>query len=51
MSKKGILAIVSISIAALAAIVLTVLLHSTSGKLKQTQAELAATKATLQTTQ
>ena len=51
MSKKGILAIVSICIAAIAAIVLAVLLHSTSNELKQTQTELAATKATLQETE
>jgi len=51
MSKKGILAIVSLSIAVLSAIVLAVLLHSTSGKLKQTQAELDTTKATLQKTE
>ena len=48
MSKQGILAIVSICIAAIAAIVLAVILYSTSGKLKQTQAELAATNVTLQ---
>ena len=51
MSKKGILAIVSICIAAIAAIVFAVLLHSTSDELKQTQTELAATKATLQETE
>jgi chemotaxis protein MotB len=51
MSKKGILAIVSICIAAIAAIVLAVMLYSTSGELKQTQTELATTKATLQTTE
>ena len=51
MSKKGILAIISICIAAIAAIVLAVMLHSTSGKLKQTQAELAATNTTLQRTE
>ena len=51
MTKKGILAIVSICIAVITAIVLAVLLHSTSGKLKQTQAELATTKTTLQTTE
>ena len=48
MSKQGILAIVSICIAAIAAIILAVLFYSTSGKLKQTQAELAATNVTLQ---
>ena len=51
MSKQGILAIVSICIAAIAAIVLAVILYSTSGKLKQTQAELAATNITLQRTE
>ena len=51
MSKKGILAIVSICIAVIAAIVLAVILHSTSGKLEQTQTELAATNATLQRTE
>ena len=51
MSKKGILAIVSICVAAVAAIVLAFLLHSTSGKLEQTQAELTTTKATLQKTE
>ena len=51
MSKKGILAIVGICIAAIAAAVLGVILHSTSGKLKQTQTELAATRATLQKTE
>ena len=51
MSKKGILAIVSISVAVVAAIVLAVLLYSTSGELEQTQAELATTKATLQKTE
>ena len=51
MSKKGILAIVSISIVVLSAIVLAVLLQSTSGTLKQTQAELGTTKATLQKTE
>jgi chemotaxis protein MotB len=48
MSKQGILAIVSICIAAIVAVVLGVILYSTSGKLKQTQAELAATNVTLQ---
>jgi len=51
MSKKGILAILSISIVAIAAIVLAIVLYSTSSKLKQTQAELAATNATLQRTE
>ena len=51
MSKKGILAIVSICVAVLAVIVLAVLLHSSSNKLKKTQTELATTKATLQTTE
>lgn len=51
MSKKEILAILSICIVGVVAIVLAVLLRSTSGKLKQTQTELAVTKATLQTTE
>ena len=51
MNKKGILAIVSICVVAIAAIVLAFLLHSTSGKLKLTQTELANTKTTLQTTE
>ena len=51
MSKKEILAILSICIVGVVAIVLAVRLRSTSGKLKQTQTELAATKATLQTTE
>ena len=51
MNKKGILAIVSISVLAIAAIILAVLLHSTSGKLKLTQTELATTQTTLQTTE
>ncbi len=51
MSKKGILAIVTICAAVIAVTVLAVLLYSNSNKLKQTQAELATTKATLQTTE
>lgn len=51
MPKKGILAIVTISAAVLAVIVLAVLLYANSNKLKQTQTELATTKATLQTTE
>ena len=51
MSKKGILSILSICVVAIAAIILAFLLHSTSGKLKQTQVELATTKTTLQTTE
>ena len=51
MSKKGILAVISIGIAAVAAIVLAVLLHSVSSNFEQTQAELATTKATLQETE
>ena len=51
MSKQKILAILSISIVAIAAIVLAVILSSTSGELKETQAELTATKATLQATE
>ncbi len=48
MSKKGILAIGSICIVVVTAIVLAIILYSTSGKLKETQAELAVTNATLQ---
>ena len=51
MSKQGILAIVSISVVAIAAIVLAIILHSTSSKLKETQAELAAINVTLQRTE
>ncbi len=51
MSKKGILASVSICVAVVAAIVLAIILYSTSGKLKETQAELAATNITLQRTE
>ena len=51
MSKNGILAIVSICAAAVAAVVLAVILHSTSGKLKQTQVELTKTQTTLQKTE
>ena len=51
MSKKGILAIGSICIAAIVAIVLAIILYSTSGKLKQTQAELTTTKSILQRTE
>ncbi len=49
MPKNKILAIAVICAAGLAAIVLAVLLHSTSNTLKQTQTELSATKTTLQT--
>ena len=51
MSKKGILAIGSICIVAIVAIVLAIILYSTSGKLKQTQAELTTTKSILQRTE
>ena len=51
MSKKGILAIVSICIVVITTIVLAIILYSTSGKLKETQAELAATAITLQRTE
>ena len=51
MSKKGIFTIAALCVAAVAAAILAVLLHSTSGELKRTQAELIATKATLQTTE
>lgn len=51
MSKKGILAIVSICVAAIAAIILAVMLSITSGKLEYAQQELAATHITLQRTE
>ena len=51
MSKNKILVIVSISVLAIGAVVLGILLYSTSKGLKQTQAELATTKTTLQTTE
>ena len=51
MSKKEILAIITICVAVIAVIVLAVLLNSTSNKFKQTETELTATKATLQTTE
>ena len=51
MSKKGILAVISICVAVVAAIVLAMLLHLTSSNFEQTQTELAATKATLQETE
>ena len=51
MNKKGILAIVSICVLAIAAIILAVLLHSTATELEQTQSELATTQTTLQTTE
>lgn len=50
MSKEKILAIAAICVVATTAVVLAFLLHSTSGKLKQTQTELTITKATLQMT-
>ena len=51
MSKKGILTVISICIAAVAAIVLAVLLYLVSSNFEQTQTELATTKATLQETE
>ena len=51
MGKKGIIAIVSIVVAVIAAIVLGVLLNSTYEELKQTQEDLSTTKTTLQTTE
>ena len=51
MNKKGILAIVSICVLAIATIILAVLLHSTATELEQTQSELATTQTTLQTTE
>ena len=44
MAKNKILAIVSISVLAIAAIVLGILFYSTSNGLEQTQAELATTQ-------
>ena len=51
MSKKGILAIISICVVAIAAIALAVMLSITSGKLEYAQQELAATNITLQRTE
>ena len=51
MGTKGIIAIISIVVAVIAAIVLGVLLYSTSDKLKQTEAALSTTKTTLQATE
>ena len=51
MSKKGILAIISICVVAIAAIILAVMLSITSGKLEYAQQELAATHITLQRTE
>ncbi len=51
MGTKGIIAITSIVIAAVAAVVLGILLYTTSDELKQTQAELSTTKTTLKTTE
>ena len=51
MSKKGILAIVAICVATIAAIVLAVMLSITSGKLEYAQQELATTYITLQRTE
>ena len=51
MRKEKILAITSISVLAIAAIVLGVILYSTSKGLEQTQAELETTQTTLQKTE
>ncbi len=51
MGTKGIIAITSIVIAAVAAVVLGILLYTTSDELKQTQTELSTTKTTLKTTE
>ena len=51
MDKKGIAAVVGIGIAGIAAIVLGILLYTTSDKLKQTETDLSDTKTTLETTQ
>ena len=51
MGKKGIVAITSIVIAVVAAVVLGILLYSTSEELKQTQTTLTTTNTTLQMTE
>lgn len=51
MGTKSIISIITIVIAVFAAIVLGVLLYSTSEELKQTQTELTSTQSTLQTTE
>ena len=51
MSKNKILAIVSISVLAIATVVLGILLYSTSKERKQTQGELETTQTTLQKTE
>ena len=51
MSKNKVLAIVSISVLAIATVVLGILFYSTSNGLKQTQVELATTQTTLQKTE
>lgn len=51
MGTKGIIGIIFMVIAVVAAIVLGILLNTTSDELKQTQAELSTTKTTLQTTE
>ncbi len=51
MGTKGIISIISIVIAVFAAIVLSVLLYTTSEELKETQTELSSTQTTLQTTE
>ena len=51
MPKEKILAIVSISVLAIATVILGILFYSTSNGLKQTQAELTTTQDTLQKTE
>ena len=51
MSKNKILAIVSISVLAIATVVLGILLYSTSNRLEKTHTELATTQDTLQKTE
>ena len=51
MEKKRIAAVVTIAVSVIAAIVLAVLLYTTSDKLKQTESDLSTTKTTLETTQ
>ena len=51
MGTKGIISIISIVAAFIAAVVLAFLFYSTSDKLKQTEADLFTTQSTLQTTE
>ena len=51
MMKKGILGIIAVCVSVLAAIILGILLFSTSRKFEQIQTELGVTQVTLQTTE